>query len=433
MAAKPNSNGKEEIDIHNRRKETAGLLQKIQDSELSEECKQALVRYNAKDKGARINTQCKDLDVSYHYLLWHNKQNVEAITAADNEAWFNSMLDRMDKGSLSWGSVEKYFWLTKKFLRYHFNMKKGKYPEAIDNIEMPKRPDVEDLIELPTQEQIKGIIEKHALVSKAQREGQTIRASKLVRANSPLYFRNQALLSIMNDAGCRITEAVGMNVSDIKQAEGKNYLLLHFPVSKTKPRTVIGYLCKPYITKWLQNYQHDNQEAPLFPDRFGNRLSYVAARQLVLRAFAAGGVELPERKATSVFRHMMASRCSGWGEDIKYAWFGWSKSKRISLNYTHIKPVDFEKPYFELNAGNCMMPKECPICSSTESNGFCEQCGATLGLDNVLAKESKENNLLIETMQLAFKNPAMQKEVLGFMVKMAQKTGMNKKILAENG
>lgn len=396
-------NPTEEIDIHQRRKKIASLLETINNSKLSPNCKKALQGFYDLNQGSRINTQHKDLDVAYNYLLWHNAPTVEAITKEQNKKWWAYWLGRYNKGEIKHGTLEKEYWLTKKFLRKHFDMKKGRYPNQIDTIELPKKPEELDEINLPTQAQMKEIIEKHALATCPNSNGNA------VRATGSLNFRNQALLALLNDDGCRITEAISMNICDKEQAPGKHYLINNFPISKTKPRKNIGYLCKPYITKWLQNYNYDNPEtAPLFPDRFGKRMTYAAARQVVIRAFASAGIKLPHRKATSVFRHMAASRFN-WNSDLKSTWFGWSKKKAMSMNYTHFGITDFEKAYFETNKDNPMMPRECAICGATGAQGFCEQCGATLGLDNVLNKASQYDHTASEIMNQLTKNPTTLK------------------------
>lgn len=207
-----------------------------------------------------------------------------------------------------------------------------------------------------------------------------------------LNYRNAALIAMLNDVGFRISEALSMDINHVKESSNGDYLIITCPKSKTEPRTVISYLAMPYIQKWLSVYKTGKDSSPLFCDRYGNRLEYFAAKQMLTRLINKQGLKLPERKKCHIFRHLAATRFSRHFNSVQMDyWFGWSG--RMQTHYSHVTFEDCVAPYFAMLAGenNPLMPKKCP-CGflNQNSNDFCEKCGNKLQEFTILSRpESK--------------------------------------------
>lgn len=373
-------------EIHHTDKKIEQLINSIKKSKLSQKNQKALLQYHEKNKTLAKLSQHTCLAFAFRFLKEVNK-DLNQITKKDVKEWWNKKLDRLIRKEIKPAHLKKTCTQTRKFLRIHFGFRHGRFPAIAEEIEWDRNIKINGFFsesKLPTQQKVKELIET------AYNQG------------SKMDLRNQALFSLCNDVGCRIGEALSMNLSDVQEQE--NYLVITLPESKTLPREVISYMAKPFLKKWLSVHQPKkvvngrqviDYSKPLFIDRSGKRMSYQSARMVLNRLLNRTGISLPERKKTHVFRHLFSSRAK-WSADVKDYWLGWTG--RMSNRYTHLSYKDTIEPYFRMlkEENNPMMPIECE-CGHLNSNiDFCEKCGLELKVLNVLNNTPERSNKLIK-------------------------------------
>jgi len=368
-------NGREWVDSHNYVKALQNKLAEIQkDKELSKHNKQALLNYFRRMANKRPPTVLKNMQVVYKFLLEMKKDMGDTITKEDCDKYY---LELINNTKLKPWSIKKYLLCIRRFFRVYYGMKPGHYPEQVDNwdTEIDTRQYL-DPDELPTQEQIKHAIENCNVYG------------------SMLEARNQFLIALLNDAGCRISEALALNVGDIKETtyDGFELLLVKFTQSKTFPRTVVSILSRPYLKRYLalrgitKNNVEEKANDPLFIDRYKKRSEYRAVIKFVDRAFEKIGYYFPRNRKVHLFRHVWLTRA---GEYFRFAqknyWCGQSGG-HVSTTYTHFNWKKVVKPYLEMivEEKNPMMVLKCECGHENAGQEFCVGCGNTLAVSNAV-------------------------------------------------
>ncbi len=369
------------IDFYGHKERIQTLLKRIKESSLPNGLKKALIEYSGKIKHLRLPTQYKSVYLAFMTLREINK-SPEDITIEDVEKWYNHVVEKREKGKWGAGTINTRIVFFKKFMRYHFRMKKGRYPKCVDWLEANFRDEKEVKVnELPSQEQVKEIIDL------AQGDG------------TKLFVRNQGLLALWNDCGLRPTEIQGLNVSDLTEENG--YLVVSINQSKTQNgiRRLPSYLAMPFIKKYLglRGIEvKDNRDQPLFTDRFGNRMTSDAIRMVVKRAFKKAKVNLPKSKRIigKVFRNTFSYRAADhYNYSQLYYALGWSRG--ISGIYN---PKDYRKliePYSKMirEENNPMLPKLCKCGHLNPNIEFCEKCGQDLSAITFLNQDNQKEVL----------------------------------------
>lgn len=371
------------IDHYGKKKHLDHYIELIKELPLSAKTKKALFDYHEKNKTKSLSSQQKSLEEAYWFFRESGK-SIESITKKDVEKWWSKKTQQFADGEIKAETLRKKYNQIRKFFRTHHKMKKGRYPKIVDSIEWDSDIKEQNLInpsDLPTQEKIKELIQK------AYNRG------------SKFDIRNQALLALLNDCGIRIGEALSINLKHI--SEENNYLVVAIPESKTIPRVLISYLAKPYLKKWLALHQpkikgKTDYNAPLFIDATGKRMTYYTVQKAINTVLKKAQLQLPERKKTHLFRHLVASRAKNWSSDVKDYWFGWSG--RMSNRYTHMDHRDCVKPYFEMIEAerNPMNPIECRCGYLNPNIDFCEKCGQDIKSLNILTKSPERKAKLLK-------------------------------------
>lgn len=119
-----------------------------------------------------------------------------------------------------------------RFHQFLENLPLKKTPARFEWIQLPKKPRPQLEQALPSQADVKKLIETVFVDGKRYS------------------IRDQAILALLKDTGCRIGEALNIRNGHIRE-EG-NYLVVSFPESKSMPRTVISFLAKPYLEAWAK-------------------------------------------------------------------------------------------------------------------------------------------------------------------------------------
>lgn len=131
---------------------------------------------------------------------------------------------------------------------------------------------------------------------------------------SPLSLRDRALLETLYSTGARVSEAVGINVGDLDQAEG----LVHLRGKGGKERVVpIGDVAARAIREYrsaLEPAVEGRPAAPLFMNHRGGRLTTRSVARIVARYSGrlTGGTISPH-----ALRHSFATHLLDEGADLR--------------------------------------------------------------------------------------------------------------------
>lgn len=277
-----------------------------------------------------VSGWARNIGEAYAFCRFFSKP-VRELSKEDVGKWWRAMEDRQINKEVSTWTLLKYFGMARKFLRFAFSLPKKQFVEVLDWIQLPKSPrQIVIASELPNQHEIKKLI-----------DGMYVEGKRMS-------IRNQAIIALCNDVGCRISEALSLRNKDIQPE--KNYLVISFPKSKTVPRTVIGFLAKPQLEQWAKvspnREKGSKSEAPFFCTAKEAPVRYAAVRKELIKCLKRTGVVFPKGKKAHFFRKLFATRSYAWSKAQRDYWLGWSGG--ISDVYTHLDYRACIKPYFEM-------------------------------------------------------------------------------------
>jgi len=140
----------------------------------------------------------------------------------------------------------------------------------------------------------------------------------------PVTLRDQAMLELLYSSGARVSELIGINMSDLSTvatADGE-IATLKLRGKGSKERIVpLG----SFATRAIDNYcvrvrpgllaKNPKNNPALFLNSRGSRISRQSAWQIVLDAAAAAGIS--EQVSPHVFRHSYATHLLDGGADIR--------------------------------------------------------------------------------------------------------------------
>ena len=152
--------------------------------------------------------------------------------------------------------------------------------------------------------------------------------SRLIAASlhegDPITLRDHAILELLYSSGARVSEVIGINLSDIVKTDvgGEDATSLKLRGKGSKERIVpLG----SYAVKAIDDYivrvrpgllsNVSKSENALFLNQRGNRISRQSAWNIVMRAAEATG--LHGRVSPHVFRHSYATHLLDGGADIR--------------------------------------------------------------------------------------------------------------------
>lgn len=144
------------------------------------------------------------------------------------------------------------------------------------------------------------------------------------RPSDPITIRDQAMLELLYSSGARVSELIGINVSDLSTVETEDTVVttLKLRGKGSKERIVpLG----SFATKSVQNYlvrirpdlcsKNTKTTSALFLNSRGSRISRQSAWQIVLDSAMAAGIT--DHVSPHVFRHSYATHLLDGGADIR--------------------------------------------------------------------------------------------------------------------
>jgi integrase/recombinase XerD len=145
-----------------------------------------------------------------------------------------------------------------------------------------------------------------------------------LREGQPITVRDQAMLELLYSSGARVSELIGINVSDLSSIETDYGVIttLKLRGKGSKERIVpLGSFASKAIDNYTTRVRPDlaakssKSTSALFLNSRGSRISRQSAWQMVLDAAEAAGVT--EHVSPHVFRHSYATHLLDGGADIR--------------------------------------------------------------------------------------------------------------------
>ncbi|HWD56208.1 MAG TPA: tyrosine recombinase [Acidimicrobiales bacterium] len=194
------------------------------------------------------------------------------------------------------------------------------------------------------------------LLPKALSEEETERLLGAVVGTGPAVLRDRALLEVLYGTGARVSEVVGLNLGDVRDALETGGLPLIRVLGKgDKERVVpLGQLARLALADWLsgegrrlfepKKWRRRSDAEAVFLNARGGRLTRVGAFGVVKKYAARVGLEA--KVSPHVLRHSCATHMLGRGADVRVVQelLGHA-SIATTQRYTKVSPEHLRRAY----------------------------------------------------------------------------------------
>lgn len=258
--------------------------------------------------------------------------------------------------------------------------------------------------ELLTEEEVEGII----------------RSAKNVR--------NKALLSLLAESGCRVSEIGTLMIKHISFEEYGARITVN---GKTGTRKILIINSTPYLQEWINQHPENNDpNSYLWYNQQDNPcLSYARISAILKLAAKMAGIK--KRVYPHLLRHTRATRMANiMTESAMKQYFGWTQNSNMAGIYVHMSGKDTDEAVLRANGIEVkkedkpqqrLKPITCERCKiiNEATNRFCKICGLTLSKEeaNNILKGDLERQQADEIMNGLMKDP----EVLELIKKKLKK------------
>jgi integrase len=225
--------------------------------------------------------------------------------------------------------------------------------------------------------------------------------------------RDQAIMSVLAESGCRVGELVSSKIGDV--GVGDDFTRLTFRRGKTGLRTVPLKESIVYLNRWLAKHPlSGNPDASLWvslnqiPLTRGSKVygfrSMNENTVLVLVKRVAKKAGIKKNVHPHLFRHTCATELAKeWTEPMMRTYLGWDRNSPMPSVYTHLAGSDLEDAQRKrLGMVKSDEPelkfKNCPRCK-TEMPArveFCTVCGEVMNKNKVQTIEDGLRDMVSE-------------------------------------
>ena len=165
-------------------------------------------------------------------------------------------------------------------------------------------------------------------------------------ANDPLGLRDRAILETIYSAGLRVSELTGLNAGDFDAGEG---VLRVRGKGKRERWSPVGSYALKALDRWqevrnISPREPKGDDAPLFVNRFGRRLTTRSVGRMLEKHIAVAGLD--RRTTPHTLRHSFATHLLDHGADIRTVQelLG-HKSLVTTQIYTHVSTTVLKQAY----------------------------------------------------------------------------------------
>lgn len=210
--------------------------------------------------------------------------------------------------------------------------------------------------------------------------------------------RGRALIAVLYESGCRISEVGTMRIKDISFDE---YGMRIMVSGKTGARRIRLVNSVPYIQAWLNEHPFSkNNESYVWVKKDGGIITYTRLSVLIKKIAQKAGIK--KRIYPHLFRHSRATYLAQHLTEAQMKdYLGWTQSSKMAAIYVHLSGRDTDLAILKLsgvkvqeeNGIEVLKPKDCPRCkaSNEATNMFCKICGMVL--DEQAKLEIMKNDL----------------------------------------
>lgn len=216
--------------------------------------------------------------------------------------------------------------------------------------------------------------------------------------------RDSALIAILSESACRISEALSLNIGDLSKTDYG--FKMRIRDGKTGARDIALISSVSHLTQWLNIHPLRNEpNAPLFVGlgarNHHERLAGHSVRKILRGITKRAGLE--KRVHPHLFRHTTLTNLAGDGmqESILRRFAGWTGSSSMPEVYIHVGNKDVEeaqlarhgKAVAQKRLAQSPLTRECPTCHKEipiESQ-YCENCSKHQDLSPIVKRLIEEH------------------------------------------
>ena len=357
-------------DIHNYKRRLERTLERVNKLDLYPEDKELI--YRLKDFCICQNISYGKLDAYLFYTIKLTNFLQKPIKEANKEDIMN-VIAKLNETNYSEQTKKCFKVLLKKLYKYIRGIEgKGEYPEEVKWMSTTisrnhqKLPD-----ELINENEIESII----------------RAAQNTR--------DKALISILAESGCRVSEIGLMKIKNVSFEEYGTRIAVS---GKTGSRKILVINSTPYLQEWINQHPlNNNSDSFLWYNPLNSKyLSYTRITSILKTAAKRAGIK--KRIHPHLLRHSRATKMATvMSEASMKQYFGWTQGSSMAGVYVHLSGKDTDDAILKANGIEItkkemiitkMKPIICNRCktSNEATNRFCKICG--LPLTKEIAEET---------------------------------------------
>ncbi len=359
-----------EEDIHNYKRRLERTLERVDKLDLYPEDKELIYRF--KDFCTCQNISYGKLDAYLFYTIKLTNFLKKPIKEANKDD-IMKVVAKLNETNYSEQTKKCFKVLLKKLYKYIRGLEgKGEYPEEVKWISTTisrnhqKVPD-----ELINENEIENII------------------------RSAQNTRDKALISILAESGCRVSEIGLMKIKNVSFEEYGTRIAVS---GKTGSRKILVINSTPYLQEWINQHPlNNNSDSFLWYNPLNSKyLSYTRITSILKTAAKRAGIK--KRIHPHLLRHSRATKMATvMSEASMKQYFGWTQGSNMAGIYVHLSGKDTDDAILKANGIEItkkeniitkMKPLICNRCktSNEATNRFCKICG--LPLTKEIAEET---------------------------------------------
>lgn len=369
------------MNIYNWEKDQKVQLELLEKSDISKESKKTILKFiRTMKRGKNITT---GREITLLRLLRNQAEQMKDMFLDPGKTEIEDLVDAWDNSELKRGSVNLKKQVAKQFYRwlYEDELEKEIPKYILKDVRQKQKRSEEQKPDTLTDEQIEKLID--ACPSS----------------------RDKCLITLLNDSGMRVGEALGIKIKDIQQEDYG--MKIQVTGGKTGFRSVIvAGRSIIYLKRWLNDHPYaNNLDSYLFVELYnghnakqGEPLKHYIVNSIMIRLEKRTGIKV----YAHMFRHSAASRLAGIvPEAILERQFGWITGSKMSSVYVKtndamqenailsglgIKHTKTIEPYKPVTCGRCREPNEADA-------KYCRNCFFPLTTLEALNYAEKEKNV----------------------------------------
>lgn len=351
------------MDIHNYKRRVERTVENIKKSNISEENKKLILKFydNCSTESLSLSKIERYLYDLHRYAEMLNKPLMDA-----SKDEIRAIVAEIERREWSPHTKHAFKIMIRKFYKsIEGPEEKGIYPERIRwlhcNIKNNQLKSSEDLI---TELEIR----------------------KMIAAS--LNCRDKALISVLYESGCRISE---LGLVKFKDISFDQYGAVINVTGKTGPRRVRLVTSAPYLQDYLNKHENNQiLDSFIWTTMAGDKhlLSYARLSELIKRAAKRAGIK--KRIHAHLFRHSRATFLANKLTEAQMKqYLGWTQSSKMAAVYVHMSGRDTDDAILSINGLKMqekeeileeLKPRLCIKCNKQRAatERFCPECGLIL-------------------------------------------------------